>query len=196
MIDQSEIFYSFDSSFLPLCCYCFVLHFQFISKMTISDLLITCIRLTVFLDLHTLGIVSAPQPNGLAVPEASMHTVNKTSDVLNLMDIGLRNRARGSTAMNERSSRSHRFRITTLQSSSTYFEVWSTYLVFFVMSDLLYHTEISCNMCTVLSLFMFVGWILRVVHPCVVVFIWWTLLEVKESTALRWLAIDWKRRSI
>nr|XP_019066823.1 kinesin-like protein KIN-14P [Solanum lycopersicum] len=46
-------------------------------------------------------------PNGLAVPEASMHTVNKTSDVLNLMDIGLRNRARGSTAMNERSSRSH-----------------------------------------------------------------------------------------
>ncbi|XP_015166970.1 kinesin-3-like isoform X3 [Solanum tuberosum] len=54
-----------------------------------------------------LGIVSAPQPNGLAVPEASMHTVNKTSDVLNLMDIGLRNRARGSTAMNERSSRSH-----------------------------------------------------------------------------------------
>uniref|UniRef100_A0A3Q7J842 Kinesin-like protein n=1 Tax=Solanum lycopersicum TaxID=4081 RepID=A0A3Q7J842_SOLLC len=120
---MSEIFYSFDSSFLPLCCYCFVLHFQFISKMTISDLLITCIRLTVFLDLHTLGIVSAPQPNGLAVPEASMHTVNKTSDVLNLMDIGLRNRARGSTAMNERSSRSHRFRITTLQSSSTYFEL-------------------------------------------------------------------------
>ncbi|KAL3352098.1 hypothetical protein AABB24_020277 [Solanum stoloniferum] len=54
-----------------------------------------------------LGIVSTPQPNGLAVPEASMHTVNKTSDVLNLMDIGLRNRHRGSTAMNERSSRSH-----------------------------------------------------------------------------------------
>ncbi|KAH0773407.1 hypothetical protein KY290_010544 [Solanum tuberosum] len=75
--------------------------------MTISDLHITCIWLTVFLDLHTLGIVSAPQPNGLSVPEASMHTVNKTSDVLNLMDIGLRNRARGSTAMNERSSRSH-----------------------------------------------------------------------------------------
>ncbi|KAH0705792.1 hypothetical protein KY285_012217 [Solanum tuberosum] len=81
--------------------------YPFIYCMTISDLHITCIWLTVFLDLHTLGIVSAPQPNGLAVPEASMHTVNKTSDVLNLMDIGLRNRARGSTAMNERSSRSH-----------------------------------------------------------------------------------------
>ncbi|KAG5594421.1 hypothetical protein H5410_035653 [Solanum commersonii] len=81
--------------------------YPFIYCMTISDLHITCIWVTVFLDLHTLGIVSAPQPNGLAVPEASMHTVNKTSDVLNLMDIGLRNRARGSTAMNERSSRSH-----------------------------------------------------------------------------------------
>ncbi|KAJ8550894.1 hypothetical protein K7X08_000264 [Anisodus acutangulus] len=31
----------------------------------------------------------------------------QTSDVLDLMDIGLRNRAKGSTAMNERSSRSH-----------------------------------------------------------------------------------------
>ncbi|WMV57882.1 hypothetical protein MTR67_051267 [Solanum verrucosum] len=81
--------------------------YPFIYCMTISDLHITCIWLTVFLNLHTLGIVSTPQPNGLAVPEASMHTVNKTSDVLNLMDIGLRNRHRGSTAMNERSSRSH-----------------------------------------------------------------------------------------
>ncbi|XP_075097384.1 kinesin-like protein KIN-14K [Nicotiana tabacum] len=54
-----------------------------------------------------LGIVSASQPNGLVVPEASMHPVNRTSDVLDLMDIGLRNRAKGSTALNERSSRSH-----------------------------------------------------------------------------------------
>ncbi|MCE3216440.1 hypothetical protein HAX54_006507, partial [Datura stramonium] len=51
--------------------------------------------------------VSSSQPNGLAVPEASMYPVNRTSDVLDLMDIGLRNRAKGSTAMNERSSRSH-----------------------------------------------------------------------------------------
>ncbi|KAK4761551.1 hypothetical protein SAY87_029435 [Trapa incisa] len=47
------------------------------------------------------------QPNGLAVPEASMHSVNTTADVLELMSIGLANRAVGATALNERSSRSH-----------------------------------------------------------------------------------------
>ncbi|XP_027357387.1 kinesin-like protein KIN-14C [Abrus precatorius] len=60
-----------------------------------------------FLDLHTLGILSHSQPNGLAVPDASMMPVKSTSDVMKLMDIGLKNRAKGSTAMNERSSRSH-----------------------------------------------------------------------------------------
>ncbi|KAK7291434.1 hypothetical protein RIF29_06571 [Crotalaria pallida] len=60
-----------------------------------------------FLDLHTLGIMSHSQPNGLAVPDASMHPVKSTSDVMKLMDIGIKNRAKGSTAMNERSSRSH-----------------------------------------------------------------------------------------
>ncbi|KAF1859561.1 hypothetical protein Lal_00010145 [Lupinus albus] len=60
-----------------------------------------------FLDLHTLGILSHSQPNGLAVPDASMYPVKSTSDVMKLMDIGLKNRAKGSTAMNERSSRSH-----------------------------------------------------------------------------------------
>ncbi|KAJ8560599.1 hypothetical protein K7X08_022459 [Anisodus acutangulus] len=44
---------------------------------------------------------------GLAVPEASMFPVNGTADVLDLMHTGLRNRAKGSTSMNERSSRSH-----------------------------------------------------------------------------------------
>lgn len=63
----------------------------------------------VFLDLRTLGIVTASQSNGLAVPDASMQAVQSTSDVLDLMEIGLKNRAKGSTAMNERSSRSHRF---------------------------------------------------------------------------------------
>ncbi|KAL3570843.1 hypothetical protein D5086_028092 [Populus alba] len=61
----------------------------------------------VSLDLHTLGIVSTVQPNGLAVPDASMHPVTSTSDVLDLIDVGLKNRAVGATAMNERSSRSH-----------------------------------------------------------------------------------------
>lgn len=54
-----------------------------------------------------LGIWSASQPNGLAVPDASMHQVTSTSDVLELMKVGLANRAVGATALNERSSRSH-----------------------------------------------------------------------------------------
>ena len=62
-----------------------------------------------FLDLHTLGILSHSLPNGLAVPDATMQPVKSTSDVMRLMDIGLKNRAMGSTAMNERSSRSHRY---------------------------------------------------------------------------------------
>ncbi|KAG5041701.1 hypothetical protein JHK85_014177 [Glycine max] len=44
---------------------------------------------------------------GLAVPDASLFPVKSPSDVIKLMDIGLKNRAIGATAMNERSSRSH-----------------------------------------------------------------------------------------
>ncbi|XVF50579.1 hypothetical protein PTKIN_Ptkin04bG0112900 [Pterospermum kingtungense] len=54
-----------------------------------------------------LGITTISQPNGLAVPDASMHPVLSTSDVLDLMDIGFNNRAFSATALNERSSRSH-----------------------------------------------------------------------------------------
>uniref|UniRef100_A0A5B6YQ47 Kinesin-like protein n=1 Tax=Davidia involucrata TaxID=16924 RepID=A0A5B6YQ47_DAVIN len=54
-----------------------------------------------------LGIWNTTQPNGLAVPDASMHPVKSTVDVLELMNIGLMNRAVGATALNERSSRSH-----------------------------------------------------------------------------------------
>ncbi|XVF10601.1 hypothetical protein REPUB_Repub07fG0196300 [Reevesia pubescens] len=54
-----------------------------------------------------LGIWNTTQPNGLTVPEASMHSVKSTSDVVELMNIGLMNRAVGATALNERSSRSH-----------------------------------------------------------------------------------------
>ncbi|KDO76227.1 hypothetical protein CISIN_1g001464mg [Citrus sinensis] len=54
-----------------------------------------------------LGIWNATLPNGLAVPEASMYSVQSTADVLELMNIGLMNRAVCSTALNERSSRSH-----------------------------------------------------------------------------------------
>ncbi|XP_027924549.1 kinesin-like protein KIN-14P [Vigna unguiculata] len=56
---------------------------------------------------YTLGILNHAQPNGLAVPDATMQPVKTTEDVIKLMDIGLKNRAKGSTAMNERSSRSH-----------------------------------------------------------------------------------------
>ncbi|XP_057250832.1 kinesin-like protein KIN-14J isoform X2 [Beta vulgaris subsp. vulgaris] len=54
-----------------------------------------------------LGIWSTTQPNGLAVPDASMHPVRSTNDVLELMNVGFMNRAVGATALNERSSRSH-----------------------------------------------------------------------------------------
>ncbi|KAJ0257299.1 Kinesin-like protein KIN-14O [Hirschfeldia incana] len=53
------------------------------------------------------GILSTTQQNGLAVPDASMYPVTSTSDVLELMNIGLDNRTVSSTALNERSSRSH-----------------------------------------------------------------------------------------
>ncbi|KAJ9555284.1 hypothetical protein OSB04_009898 [Centaurea solstitialis] len=59
------------------------------------------------LTFHTLGIWNSTQPNGLAVPDASMHPVTSTADVLELMHVGLMNRAVGATALNERSSRSH-----------------------------------------------------------------------------------------
>ncbi|OIT02836.1 kinesin kp1 [Nicotiana attenuata] len=84
-----------------------ILQFQIITKYQYYVCNISCICNFFFLDLRTLGILSTSQPNGLAVPEASMFPVNGTSDVLDLMDTGLRNRAKGSTAMNERSSRSH-----------------------------------------------------------------------------------------
>ena len=61
------------------------------------------------LNLHTLGVWSTAHPNGLDVPNASMNPVKSTKDVLELMHVGLMNRAAGATALNERSSRSHRF---------------------------------------------------------------------------------------
>ncbi|PKI70330.1 hypothetical protein CRG98_009280 [Punica granatum] len=44
---------------------------------------------------------------GLSVPDASLVPVASTSDVLDLMNLGQRNRAVGATALNDRSSRSH-----------------------------------------------------------------------------------------
>ncbi|TVU33173.1 hypothetical protein EJB05_24959, partial [Eragrostis curvula] len=60
-----------------------------------------------FLNLHTLGIQNTTQPNGLAVPDATMCPVTSTPHVIELMQTGHNNRAMSATAMNERSSRSH-----------------------------------------------------------------------------------------
>nr|QWT43333.1 kinesin-like protein KIN14D [Citrullus lanatus] len=45
--------------------------------------------------------------NGINVPDACLVPVSSTSDVINLMNLGQKNRAVSSTAMNDRSSRSH-----------------------------------------------------------------------------------------
>ncbi|XP_072961230.1 kinesin-like protein KIN-14F [Typha angustifolia] len=45
--------------------------------------------------------------NGLNVPDANLVPVASTSDVIELMNIGQKNRAVGATALNDRSSRSH-----------------------------------------------------------------------------------------
>lgn len=58
--------------------------------------------------IHTLEIRSCPGDNGLCIPDATMHSVNSTTDVLNLMKFGEVNRVVSSTAINNGSSRSHR----------------------------------------------------------------------------------------
>ncbi|KAG7022401.1 Kinesin-like protein KIN-14G, partial [Cucurbita argyrosperma subsp. argyrosperma] len=57
--------------------------------------------------LYFVSYVRNSSQNGINVPEASLIPVSSTSDVLNLMNIGQNNRAVCSTAMNDRSSRSH-----------------------------------------------------------------------------------------
>ncbi|KAM0858219.1 hypothetical protein ACQ4PT_047967 [Festuca glaucescens] len=53
------------------------------------------------------GIQNTIQPNGIAVPDATMCPVHSTSHVIELMQTGHGNRAMSATALNERSSRSH-----------------------------------------------------------------------------------------
>ncbi|WCJ33435.1 Kinesin-like protein KIN-14L [Euphorbia peplus] len=57
--------------------------------------------------MQTLEIRSCNGENGLSLPDAKMLPVKSTADVLNLMKIGEVNRVVSSTAMNNRSSRSH-----------------------------------------------------------------------------------------
>ncbi|KAH6762507.1 P-loop nucleoside triphosphate hydrolases superfamily protein with CH domain-containing protein [Perilla frutescens var. hirtella] len=56
--------------------------------------------------LHTLEIRNNSS-NGINVPNANLVPVTSTSDVIELMNLGHKNRAVGSTSMNDRSSRSH-----------------------------------------------------------------------------------------
>lgn len=62
------------------------------------------------LTIDTLEIRSSSQ-KGLSVPDASLVPVSSTIDVIELMNLGQRNRAVGATALNDRSSRSHRYGI-------------------------------------------------------------------------------------
>ncbi|KAK4838179.1 hypothetical protein QYF36_011681 [Acer negundo] len=67
-----------------------------------------CIRITsVFLTVRKLEIRSCASENGLSLPDATMHSVKSTADVLHLMKLGGVNRVVSSTAINNRSSRSH-----------------------------------------------------------------------------------------
>ncbi|KAK9075857.1 hypothetical protein SSX86_004186 [Deinandra increscens subsp. villosa] len=54
-----------------------------------------------------LEIRSCTSENGLSLPDATIHSVKSTADVLNLMRSGQVNRAVSSTALNNQSSRSH-----------------------------------------------------------------------------------------
>ncbi|KAF0890475.1 hypothetical protein E2562_002838 [Oryza meyeriana var. granulata] len=54
-----------------------------------------------------LEIRNSSHVNGLNIPDANLVPVKCAQDVLDLMRVGQRNRAVGSTALNERSSRSH-----------------------------------------------------------------------------------------
>ncbi|KAK3433317.1 hypothetical protein EUGRSUZ_D00866 [Eucalyptus grandis] len=52
-------------------------------------------------------IILCTSDGGLSLPDATMHSVNSTADVVNLMKLGDVNRVVSSTALNNRSSRCH-----------------------------------------------------------------------------------------
>ncbi|KAK6941041.1 Calponin homology domain [Dillenia turbinata] len=58
-------------------------------------------------DLLVADEIRNSSQTGLSVPDACLVPVLSTSDVINLMNLGQRNRAVGATALNDRSSRSH-----------------------------------------------------------------------------------------
>ncbi|KAK9070833.1 hypothetical protein SSX86_009401 [Deinandra increscens subsp. villosa] len=58
-------------------------------------------------DLLSTDEIRLGTQDGINVPDAALIPVSKTDDVIRLMNLGHKNRAVGSTAMNQRSSRSH-----------------------------------------------------------------------------------------
>ncbi|KAL5745631.1 hypothetical protein ACOSP7_026777 [Xanthoceras sorbifolium] len=58
-------------------------------------------------EIYNEQIRSCARENGLSLPDATMHSVKSTTDVLHLMKLGEVNRVVSSTAINNRSSRSH-----------------------------------------------------------------------------------------
>ncbi|GMI65405.1 KINESIN-LIKE PROTEIN IN ARABIDOPSIS THALIANA D, kinesin 4 [Hibiscus trionum] len=58
-------------------------------------------------DLLATDDIRNSSQNGINVPDANLVRVSSTSDVMNLMNLGQKNRTVFSTAMNDRSSRSH-----------------------------------------------------------------------------------------
>ena len=85
-----------------------ILSIFFIHHLRIAFSSESTLNLCLTLTTNTLDIRNNSQLNGLNVPDASLVPVKCTQDVLDLMRIGHRNRAVGATALNERSSRSHR----------------------------------------------------------------------------------------
>ncbi|KAL0357290.1 UNVERIFIED_CONTAM: Kinesin-like protein KIN-14F [Sesamum calycinum] len=58
-------------------------------------------------DLLATDEIRNNSQNGVNVPSANLVPVTSTTEVLNLMSLGMKNRVVGATAMNDRSSRSH-----------------------------------------------------------------------------------------
>lgn len=110
--------------------------------LVINALIFLWLQYQCNLDLRTLGIWNISQPNGLAVPDASLHPVNSTDDVLELMTVGLMNRAVGATALNERSSRSHRFVVVKFVSVPAL--VSRLCILILIFPQIIQHTHCSC----------------------------------------------------
>lgn len=66
---------------------------------------VSCLPLTI---KCTLEIRTCTGNGQTSLPDAKMLPVGSTEDVINVMKLGEINRASSSTAMNDRSSRSHR----------------------------------------------------------------------------------------